>query len=300
MRVLCIGDNDSSFYRWMGIMFPGGNCPNVAAYCRLNGHESGYIGVIAADRVGNHFLSALQSLKVDVSRIRVCEGMTTFTDVTLNNADRVFGEYRNDIQKSNPIHLGEDDLAYIRSFDLAHSSIYSVLDGNVLPRLKESGIGVSYDFSDSWTGRDIETICPNLSYAFFSCGHLDQKQTKLTLVEAVRHGAAVAVGTRGVGGAHLFDGRRLYYQKAYPADAVDTIGAGDAFIARFLLSYEEGRKIREKCDGPHAERSAFRQEDLDENRSVLTRCAMSQAALFAAGVCRHYGPIGMGMKMDMK
>lgn len=46
-------------------------------------------------------------------------------------------------------------------------------------------------------------------------------------------GADIAVITDGVDGSHAFDGKKTYFQESFPAEIVDTTGAGDSFGAAF-------------------------------------------------------------------
>ena len=48
-------------------------------------------------------------------------------------------------------------------------------------------------------------------------------------------GPQVVAVTLGAGGAIVLSGDRVVYAPAAPADVVDTLGAGDAFIARLLV-----------------------------------------------------------------
>ena len=50
--------------------------------------------------------------------------------------------------------------------------------------------------------------------------------------------------TLGEHGSLAFDGERIYRGEALPVEVVDTLGAGDAFIASFLCSRLKGRDIQ--------------------------------------------------------
>jgi fructoselysine 6-kinase len=51
----------------------------------------------------------------------------------------------------------------------------------------------------------------------------------------VAHGPRLALATRGTAPALLHDGRRTWRQEVVPTRIVDTLGAGDSFIGRFLV-----------------------------------------------------------------
>ncbi len=57
MKLLGLGDNVMDAYLFRGELYPGGNAANVAVLAKRAGAEkSGYIGVLATDAAGEHFL----------------------------------------------------------------------------------------------------------------------------------------------------------------------------------------------------------------------------------------------------
>jgi fructoselysine 6-kinase len=83
-------------------------------------------------------------------------------------------------------------------------------------------------------------------------------------------GPEVVVVTRGEQDALAYDGQRVYQQEVIETDVVDTLGAGDAFAARFLVEYLDGTPI---ADG------------------------LGAAAESAAETCGHYGAFGHGVPL---
>jgi ribokinase len=56
-------------------------------------------------------------------------------------------------------------------------------------------------------------------------------------------GPGLVVVTRGVHGAIAFDGHELWSHASFPVDAVDTVGAGDAFVGALTIALGLGRPI---------------------------------------------------------
>lgn len=52
------------------------------------------------------------------------------------------------------------------------------------------------------------------------------------------------VVTRGEKGSMAYDGEKFYYGGIVPCEVVDTMGAGDSFIAGFLYAICEGKEFR--------------------------------------------------------
>ena len=68
-------------------------------------------------------------------------------------------------------------------------------------------------------------------------------------------GTKIVGVTRGHKGAVFYDGERVWRQGIKKVDAIDTMGAGDSFIAGFLTAYGDGKGMEEALDYA-ADRSA--------------------------------------------
>lgn len=53
----------------------------------------------------------------------------------------------------------------------------------------------------------------------------------------IEFGSKILVITDGELGAYVFDGKKMYYQKALSKKVVDTTGAGDSFCSSFVAGY---------------------------------------------------------------
>ena len=310
MRIATVGDNNVDTYSDSGISYPGGNCVNVAAYAAINGCESYYIGVLGNDDFGDLSERGLRKIGVDTSCVRRREGLTSRDVIVSENGERVFTRYDRSIIDAHPVELATAELELLSSCDVIHSSIYSRFAEGEFERLCSLGVPVSYDFSVEWKAgarqvHDAEddvfgfipadpvmAVCPQIDYAFFSCGHVSVEETEAVLRRAVSLGCRLAVGTRGMEGSYCFDGARMHHQRAYRAPVVDTLGAGDSFITRFLISYLEKRAYLASCET--AAGRPFAPEDAAEYSEKALTLALADAALFAARSCSMEGAFGCG------
>jgi len=262
MRLLGAGDNVVDRYRDLGRMFPGGNALNVAVAAARAGARAAYLGAVGTDRAGDVVLTGLRAEGVDTSRARVTEGPNAYADVTLVEGDRVF--VGSDIGVSR-FRLDADDLAYAATFDLVHTGDCSMLEEQIADL--GAATRLSFDFSIHRGPAYIEPILPHLEIACFSATDLDEAAALGLLADAVARGPRLALATRGTAPALLHDGRRTWRQRVVPTTVVDTLGAGDSFIGRFLVGVIAG-------------------EDPAD--------ALKAAALAAAATCGHYGAFGHG------
>ncbi|MCA0421604.1 MAG: PfkB family carbohydrate kinase, partial [Proteobacteria bacterium] len=131
------------------------------------------------------------------------------------------------------------DRAYIAGFDLVHSSIYSDL-GDALPVVRAAARRLSYDFSERWTDENLAATLPAVDIAFLSYPSASDAECRGLLERCIGWGAGMVVATRGARGALALASGRFHAQPASPALVMDTLGAGDGFIAACLLALLDG------------------------------------------------------------
>jgi fructoselysine 6-kinase len=267
ISVVGIGDNTVDRYVDQGIMYPGGNTVNMVVHTSRLGHSSAYFGCLAEDDAGMLIHESLIMEGVDVSCCRLLGGENAFCDIRLVDGDRVFGEFSAGV--CDQLIINEFDLAFISTFDLAHTSVYSFMDP-YLGSLQSNTRFLSYDFSNEWDRDSLEETLHLIDFALISNSVEDLGDNNDLLKWAVAQGPRLVMATSGEQGAAVFDGKRMYFQPIIPAEeVVDTLGAGDAFAACFLTGYLEGEPIPE---------------------------ALESAALYASETCSHYGAFGHGRK----
>ena len=265
-RLIGVGDNTVDTYLHKRMMFPGGNALNVAVLAHRYGHPAAYLGWLGKDIRGDLIMNALAKEGIDTSHCRMIEGEpTSFSTVTLVDGDRVFGEGNHGA--TNLIKLEDHDYEYISSFDLVHTSVFSYLESQI-QALKQHSQRLSFDFSQELDDDYLKKVLPNVDIAFFSLADVDESGMHDLMHRAIDEGPSLVVMTHGKDGAWVFDGNQLYHQGVIRVEAVDTLGAGDAFAARFLVEYVDGTPIQ---------------------------LAMQRAAESAAQNCTWYGAFGHGV-----
>lgn len=292
MRVIGVGDNVVDKYVDSGIMYPGGNALNFAVYAAQAGVESAYLGHFGDDGAGRHIASTLGKLGIDALRCRVVPGRNGSSLIRLADGERSITE-ENELLKDFPLKLDEDDLRYISDFALVHTSIYSGIEDK-LSDMRRRGTRVSYDFSDLWDEARLRSVCPLVDFSVFSCGAMSDAEAEALLRRVVTYGSPLALGTLGRRGAMVFDGHRLFVKAPYRAvgTVLDTLGAGDAYLTGFLLSYV--RALDEAGVGL-GELAAEAQADFHCSAVEL---GMAAGNVLAARACRVRGAFGHGIPIE--
>jgi fructoselysine 6-kinase len=267
MKIIGVGDNTIDYYQDLDQMFPGGNTVNVVVLGKQFGAEHGsYIGVLGNDFRSEHLLNCLTKEGIDLSRIRRVYGPNGEAVVTLDeDGDRVFVETNIGVKGLVAIRLSDEDLQFGNEHDIVHTSVYSYIERE----LSKFERPVSFDFSHEKSDEYLKLVCPYVTYAFFSGSELTEAEC-LDFIKKV-HGLGVKIVgiTRGPKGALFSDGQKIYTQGIIESNqVVDTLGAGDSFIAAFLVNYHPTRDMEK---------------------------ALEKAAEAAARICSRYGAFGYGV-----
>ena len=232
-----IGDNVVDHYLDQGVYYPGGNALNVAVLARRFGlHDTAYIGIIGNDAEGAHVHASLLSEGLSDAGLRIAMGETGKAKVTLKDGDRVFvGSNKGGLRKRLTLRLDDDDLDLVARLGHVHSSCFSYLE-HELPRLAATAQKLSFDFSTLRDAAYFAQVCPHVTTAFLSGSDLEEEAAKALIRQIHALGPAQVCVTQGERGALFSDGTRVVRQGIVPAQVVDTMGAGDAFIAGWLAA----------------------------------------------------------------
>ncbi|HWQ15693.1 MAG TPA: PfkB family carbohydrate kinase [Roseiflexaceae bacterium] len=249
MQVVCVGEVTVDRYLDLGRDFAGGISLNVAVNARRCGAARvGLVSVVGDDAGGALALAKLAREGVEHSRVRTMPGPTARQDIrTLPGGERLFppGGYHPGVLAG--LRLSEEDLAYLRAFDLAVVPVFRQVEGLARAVLEDARFAGhrAADFLDGADlGPDLQGMAaylPRLDLAFLSGD--DTAVERLAPLARAFHG--VIVVTLGAHGSVALSGAERAYQPALPGPApVDTTGAGDAFQAAFALAYFAGGGIQ--------------------------------------------------------
>jgi fructoselysine 6-kinase len=241
-----IGDNVVDHYIDQGVYYPGGNALNVAVLAHRFGlATSAYIGVVGDDQEGSHVRACVLAEGLSDQYLRIAKGETGKAKVTLVNGDRVFvNSNKGGIRKRLMLRMDENDLNLIARLGYVHSSCFSYLEPE-LPRIRAIVQGLSFDFSTERETSYLAAICPLVTLAFLSASDLSDTETEAFIASIHSLGAPMVCVTQGERGAVLSTGTRIIRQGVVPTEVVDTMGAGDAFIAGFLTTRINGASIED-------------------------------------------------------
>lgn len=241
VKIGAVGDNCIDMYDNIGEFYVGGNPVNVAVYIKRLGGNADYAGVVGNDRYGELVKEQLYEKGVDVSMVKTIEGSTAISHIDLINKERVFGEYEEGVLPQ--LLLAEEELKRLAECDIVVSSVWSYTE-SYFERLKRLGAITAMDFSTELDSEVIDVVGEYLDYAFFSFeeGNMELEEFMKDIFERIR---GIVIVTRGEEGSVVYDGKQFIYHGIEPCEVIDTLGAGDSFIAGFLYGMAEGLSIKD-------------------------------------------------------
>lgn len=234
----------------------GGSAANVAMCLAKLGTDTTLFASVANDNLGSYIREQLSNAGVQLYASTTAgieeTNQSTGISVAISGKDsRSFISY---MGTNACLNTEELDLNRLSQFDHVHLSAYApsiLLDqySELAKRAHLAGCTTSLDLG--WTDeiignkkilsllREIDVFFPNLNEARLLSGKDSKKEAAVFLSNFVRD---VVVITNGAEGASAFRGNECI-QKSYKVQAVDAVGAGDAFDAGFLHSYIQSRSL---------------------------------------------------------
>lgn len=235
-RILAVGDNVVDCYPDLGVMFPGGNAVNVAVHASRCGARSAYLGVLGADPAGELVQSSLEREGVDLALSRVVDGPNAHAVVRVVQGNRVFEYGDPGVSK---ILLRDNDFAAMTQVDLVHTGECSMVEQD-LPQIAAAARLLSFDFSERpWSY--VQAYAQYADIAIVSAAGAGSPAELAARIAAL--GPATVAVTQGAAGATLLVNGRTLHAPAGSGAVVDTLGAGDAFIARLLVGLARDEEI---------------------------------------------------------
>jgi fructoselysine 6-kinase len=251
LKVLGVGDNCIDDYVELGKKYPGGNALNVAIYTsRHKDVKSDYVGIVGTDENGIYLLDQIRENGLDTRHIIVKEGVTAVTKILIRDGDRVFDDYIEGVQEDAVLLY--DKIPDPKVYDLVHFTVWGFGREHV-KKIKESAKALlRCDFSGQLDDPRHE-IMPYLDVSFFSGSKLvdEGENPEVVLRRLKEKTPGLVVMTMGEHGSMVYDGTTMFKGEALPVEVVDTLGAGDSFIAAFLVSQIKGEPIEESIKNGH-------------------------------------------------
>ncbi|WP_130812510.1 PfkB family carbohydrate kinase [Olsenella sp. Marseille-P4559] len=242
--VVAVGFCCADVYQDLERFYPTGNGVDWGVHLSRMGVLVSVVSVVGTDEYGVGMRKALAGEKIDISHMRIEDGDTCVMLMGLRNGvDRVHFKEVEGVMAGYAL-TPEDD-AFVRSHQMFHTDLF----GNVLDHLKpwhEAGIMGVMDFSvfSEDPAHHCEDYFPYVDYAFMSYDGDDMGHIRDWIRHVQGFGPRIVTATMGERGSLSYDGSRYYEGGiAVPPKIVNTVGAGDSYIAGFTFGLINGWDI---------------------------------------------------------
>ena len=226
----------------------GGCANNTAIALTRLGVSAGAMGKVGTDAFGDLILQGLVDNGVDAAGMQQDPGSSTsFTFVAVaSDGERTFYHYIGANGELCEADLDWEVIKRAKILHIAGALVMPRFDGapmaNVLREAKAFGITTSLDTAYDATGRWMETLEPCLPYvdmfmpSIIEAQHLTGLSGYREIVQFLRRSYNIhtIVIKMGENGSYASTPEAEYVAPAYPVNAVDATGAGDAYVAGFL------------------------------------------------------------------
>ena len=230
---------------------PGGaNCNTMRAIALLGG-QSGFIGKVGDDNLGQFYEEAL--LKAGVASYLIkTEGPSGACTVFISpDGERTMGTFLGPAPTISPDEITEDVLS---GYDCIHIEGYLIVNEELvretMKKAKRLGLKVALDLANynivnAYKGL-LEEVIPQYVDILFANASEAEAFTGLPAQEAVKaleKQVHVALVTLGKDGSLIGSEAKFYHVDAEGGKPVDTTGAGDNFAAGFLYGQSVGASL---------------------------------------------------------
>ena len=215
------------------------------------GENASYIGVLSDDNGGKFLKDDFEKYGVGTDAIKVIPGYQSFTSIIWLCKDNGTRTCVFDKGSLPQLSLDDKQKQAIIDADLL------MVDGNELSAAveaakiaKANSTKVLYDAGGLYEGVEkllevTDILIPSIEFALGHTGCSDVEQAARKLYELYK--PEVVVITCGKEGGILFDGTNMVSYPIYPAEVVDSNGAGDVFHGAFAAATVKGYDYVKCC-----------------------------------------------------
>lgn len=248
MRVLGLGDNVVDVYRNLNRVYLGGNALNMCINAKKLGFDSSYIGHVASDAYGKYLKMVTDYYDVDISNCHFVPYSTTKQCIVdMFDGERTF--IKNNIKNNyaGDLILSSEIVNAINKFDVVFTSVNAKITDE-LPKLADFEGTIYFDFGEKdkyHTNEYISKVIPYVHIVQFSLSG-KQREEILEFLEK-NHFEIPVIITRGSKNPFFYYNGQLYEGYIKEVEAIDTMGAGDAFASAFVTKFIQTQKQKIEC-----------------------------------------------------
>ncbi|NRP21624.1 Fructoselysine kinase [Ensifer adhaerens] len=226
--LIAVGDNCLDAYLSKGFLTVGGNALNVAVQWRRQGLNARYFGALGPDEEAEIMVGAIEDAGLARADIEIRPGASAVTLLSDDAGERRF--------LLESLGVGEDYVPNAERYTALLQANWVHLGTNSSERLVRRLVADAVAFSIDVSTRHFDLPLEGVPLVFASGPEDPTEPVEPLIARFKAAGARQVVITCGRRGSFHDDGGTLFEAGSVPVAVVDTCGAGDSFIATFLVS----------------------------------------------------------------
>jgi sugar/nucleoside kinase (ribokinase family) len=244
-----IGDLCIDQYTQLHTSFTGGSAFNTAIHAAKAGADVSLFTRLGTDANTKIFEEAFEKYSIDTSSIKKIKGQTSSINVTIDDTgQRSFSEWELGVLKN--YRLSSSDETKLKNYDIAKITYYKSLQS-----LFEKFCQINFsktirvaDFAGNSNDNEniltIEKYIEQCDIVIKSIESKDHQSFHFLNQLSLSHKNKIILVLMGEEGSMVFSDGKMHTQQTKKVHARDTNGAGDAYIAHFIVSYVRDGNIQ--------------------------------------------------------
>lgn len=242
-----IGDIGIDIYPDIQKRFPGGMALNSAYHAKRAGAQASVLSAIGNDKDGSFILDFLKKNDISASGLEILDGNTDTVEITLDTHARPqYGKWELGVLEN--YRLSSSQKEYLKTQDVVVSvflpELRSMFDDFAqlnLPNTVKVG-----DFTDLSEFQGDQSVLQDYveSFDFFVLS-IDKKVDERvnSFSDFINKNGKMGIALMGSEGSTVIFDNKKFHQDSTKTKVIDTTGAGDAYLATFLIKYQTKKNI---------------------------------------------------------
>lgn len=240
-KAIALADNCIDVYYKLDRYYLTGNSIDFAFNYKEMGGDVTEMTILGNDVFSMALEERLKERNIPLRILKKVDKPTGMATMDIVDGDKKHIQFLGNAMED--IELREDDLEFIKNFDIVYAERWAKIGRYIKDLRKDNQIWV-YDFSKRLELPSNDDIIPYLDYAFFSYD-TDNDYIREFMKKTHKKGAKCVIAMLGEYGSLAYDGFKFYEQSAEKVEVVNTVGAGDSYIAAFTYGISLGESIPE-------------------------------------------------------
>lgn len=248
ISLTAIGDAGIDVYPNLEKTFPGGTALNVAVHAKRAGANSSIITALGTDDDGTKSLRALEENAVNTTFVERLPGETSRVEANLDEDGKpVFDNWRVGVMKD--FHLNKKHEEFLATQSVATAILYEPIRhlfeefaSMDLPNTIKVGDFSSLSSLYTTGVENLESLAPCFNLVAVSIDDQENEQLRRLANLSTKYNI-ITLALQGINGSTVFHNNKTFHKQSKQIKVIDTAGAGDTYLAYFLVTYLETNNI---------------------------------------------------------